>query len=136
MLPLLIPAVAGLLDKLIPDPSAAAEAKLKAIELAQKGDLATLDADMRLALGQQEINKVEAGQDNFRGGWRPAAGWACSLALFYDFLLRPILPWVVSLFNVDVQPMPGIDIETLMILLGGLLGLGGLRTMERVKGKA
>jgi len=136
MLPLLIPAITSLLDKLIPDPQAAADAKIKAIELAQKGDLAALDAEMRLALGQVEVNTVEAGQDTFRGGWRPAAGWACSLGLVYDFLLRPVLPWFVNIFGANVPPMPGIDIDTLMILLGGLLGLGGLRTMERVRGKA
>lgn len=135
MLPLLIPAVTSLLDKLIPDPNAAAEAKLKAIELAQKGELANLDADMRLALGQVEVNKIEADKDAFRGGWRPAAGWACSLGLVYDFLMRPILPWVVNVFGASVPPMPGIDVDTLMVLLAGLLGLGGLRTMERVRGK-
>lgn len=55
---LLIPALAQLFDKVIPDPQAAADAKLKAMELAQRGELAALDADMKLALGQMEINKV------------------------------------------------------------------------------
>lgn len=126
----------GLLDKIIPDPAAAADAKLKALELAQRGELAALDADLRLMLAQAEINKVEAAADNYRGGWRPGAGWVCVFGLGYNYFLRPLLPWVVQLFGVDVPPLPSIDVEELMVLLGGLLGLGSLRSYERVKGKA
>lgn len=131
----LIPAVVSVIDKVLPDPQQAAEAKLRALELGQKGDLAQLDADVRLALGQMEINKAEATTDLFRGGWRPATGWCCVAGLSYQFILQPILPWVVSLFGADVPPLPAIDNETLLILLTGMLGLGGLRTVERVKGK-
>lgn len=132
----LIPAVTSILDKVIPDPAQAAEAKLKALELAQKGELAVLDADLKLALGQLEVNKVEAGTDMFRGGWRPSVGWVCVFGLAYQFLLQPLLPWVVALFGATVPPLPAIDNETLMVLLTGMLGLGGLRTFERVKGRA
>lgn len=133
---LLIPAVAQVLDKIIPDPQAAADAKLKALELAQKGELAALDAELRLALGQIEVNKAEATTDMFRGGWRPAVGWVCVIGLGYQFVLQPVLPWLVALFGAQVPPLPAIDNETLMVLLTGMLGLGGLRTIERVKGKA
>lgn len=132
----LIPAITQVLDKIIPDPQAAADAKLKAIELAQKGDLAALDAELRLALGQLEVNKAEATTDMFRGGWRPAVGWVCVAGLGYQFVLQPVLPWVVALFGAQVPPLPAIDNETLLVLLTGMLGLGGLRTIERVKGKA
>lgn len=133
---LVIPAITQVLDKIIPDPQAAAEAKLKALELAQKGDLAALDAELRLALGQLEVNKAEATTDMFRGGWRPAVGWVCVIGLGYQFILQPVLPWLVALFGAQVPPLPAIDNETLMVLLTGMLGLGGLRTIERVKGKA
>lgn len=133
---LVIPAITQVLDKIIPDPQAAADAKLKALELAQKGDLAALDAELRLALGQLEVNKAEATTDMFRGGWRPAVGWVCVVGLGYQFILQPLLPWVVALFGAQVPPLPAIDNETLMVLLTGMLGLGGLRTVERVKGKA
>ena len=133
---LVIPAITQVLDKIIPDPQAAADAKLKALELAQKGDLAALDAELRLALGQLEVNKAEATTDMFRGGWRPAVGWVCVVGLAYQFVLQPVLPWVVALFGAQVPPLPAIDNESLMVLLTGLLGLGGLRTFERVKGKA
>ena len=136
MWPLVIPAITQVLDKIIPDPQAAADAKLKALELAQKGDLAALDAELRLALGQLEVNKDEAATDMFRGGWRPAVGWVCVVGLAYQFVLQPVLPWLVALFGAQVPPLPAIDNETLMVLLTGMLGLGGLRTFERVKGKA
>lgn len=133
MLPLLIPVVTTLLDKFIPDPKMASDAKLKALEMAQNGELAALDAEMKLALGQLEVNKVEAGTDIFRGGWRPAAGWVCSSGLAYSFLVQPILPWLVTVLGFNVPPLPSIDNDTLMVLLTGMLGLGGLRTYEKLK---
>lgn len=132
----LIPVVGTILDKIIPDPQQASEAKLKALEMAQRGELAVLDADMRLALAQIDVNKAEAQTDIFRGGWRPAVGWVCVFGLAYQFLAQPLLPWVVGLFGAVVPPLPAIDNETLMVLLTGMLGLGGLRSWERVKGKA
>ena len=132
----LIPLIGTVIDKAIPDPQAAADAKLRAMEMAQKGELAALDADMRLALGQLEVNKAEAQTDVFRGGWRPATGWVCVAGLAYQFLVQPLLPWVAALFGATVPPLPAIDNEALMVLLTGMLGLGGLRTYERVRGKA
>lgn len=132
----LIPIVGKVLDNVIPDPTAAAEAKFKVLDLAQKGELAVLDADLKLALGQIEVNKVEAGTDLFRGGWRPAVGWVCVAGLGYQLVVRPLLPWLISLWGVQVDPLPPIDTDTLMVLLTGMLGLGGLRTFEKVKGRA
>ena len=132
----LIPAVVSVIDKVLPDPQQAAEAKMRALELAQKGELAALDADVRMALGQMEVNRAEAQTDLFRGGWRPATGWCCVAGLAYQFILQPVLPWVVALFGTEVPPLPAIDNETLLVLLTGMLGLGGLRTLERVKGRA
>lgn len=136
MWPVALQGVITLLDKVLPDPQQAAEAKLRALEMGQRGDLAQLDADVRLALGQMEINKVEASTDLFRGGWRPATGWCCVAGLAYQFIAQPILPWIVALSGGQVPPLPPIDNETLLVLLTGMLGLGGLRTVERVKGKA
>lgn len=132
----LIPVLGSLLEKVLPDPQAQADAKLKLLELAQQGELAVLDAETKMALGQMEINKAEAGTDMFRGGWRPATGWACVFGLVYQFLLQPLVPWVVTVMGGSVPPLPPIDNETLMVLLTGMLGLGGLRTFERIKGKA
>ena len=133
MLNLLIPIIGTLLDKVLPDPKMAAEAKFKIIELAQKGELAYLDADLKLALGQLEINKVEAGTDLFRGGWRPFVGWVSALGLAMQFIVSPILTWVGMLAGHNIA-FPALDISVLMTLLFGMLGLGTLRTQEKLKG--
>jgi len=130
----LIPILGSLLEKILPDPQAQVDAKIKLLDLAQKGELAVLDAETKLALGQMEINKAEAQTDLFRGGWRPATGWVCVSGLVYQFLVQPILPWVVTIMGGSVPPLPAIDNDTLMVLLTGMLGLGGLRTFEKVKG--
>ena len=131
-----VAAVIGVIDKIIPDPQAATEAKLKAIELSQRGDLAQLDADVRLSLAQLEVNNTEAATDKFRGGRRPATGWLCVAGLGYQFLFQPFFPWFLNVLGASVPPLPNIDNEALFMLLTGMLGLGGLRTVERVKGKA
>lgn len=133
-LALLLGVLPTVLDKVFPDKDKADEAKLRVLELAQKGELAALDADMKLALGQMEINKEEAKTDIFRGGWRPATGWCCVAGLGYQFLLMPLVPWFFQVFGSEVPPLPAIDNDTLMVLLTGMLGLGGLRTFEKVKG--
>lgn len=132
---LLIPAITEILGKVIPDPQAAADAKLKALEMAKNGEFKALEASVELAKGQMRINEAEAATDVFRGGWRPFCGWVCGAGLAYEFLLRPLLPWIVEVFGKHVPLMPQIDVDTLMVLLTGMLGLGGLRTLERVRGK-
>lgn len=127
----LLGAVIPLLERILPDEKTREEAKLKALEMAQNGELAQLEASVKLALGQVEINKVEAGQDNFRGGWRPFCGWICGFGLAYNFLAQPLLAWASSTHGWSVPPT--IDVDQLMVLLGGMLGLGGLRTYERIK---
>ena len=129
----LIPVIGSIIDKIIPDPKVAAEAKLKAIELAQNGELAKLDAELKLSLGQIEVNKVEAGTDLFRGGWRPFVGWVSALGLAMQFIVSPILTWVGMLAGHNIA-FPALDISVLMTLLFGMLGLGTLRTQEKLKG--
>ena len=121
-------------DKIFPNPQQAAEAKLKLFEMQQSGELKVLEAETTLALGQISINKAEAeSTDFFRGGWRPFIGWVCGLGLFYQFLLRPILTFVLMVFETKVQTMPALELDTLMTLLFGILGLGAMRTTEKLK---
>lgn len=133
----LIAAVVPLIDKLIPDPQAAAEAKLKALQMAQDGELAWLDANVKTALGQMEVNKEEARDPSlFKSGWRPAVGWLCVAGFGYMAILRPLLPWVATVAGLQVPPLPTIDTAEIGALLFGMLGLGGMRSFERAKGKA
>ncbi len=132
----LMPSILQLFSKALPDPQAAAEAKLKLLELAQQGDLAQLDADMKLALGQMDINRAEAQSGSlFIGGWRPAVGWVCVFGLAYQFLACPLLAWAGTNTAGWTAP-PDLDMSTLMTLLLPLLGLGGMRTAEKIKGVA
>jgi hypothetical protein len=132
-----VPVIGKLLDKIIPDPVAAADAKQRLFESMQKGELAYLDADVKLALAQIDVNKEEARDPSlFKSGWRPAVGWLCVAGFGYMAILRPILPWVLTVAGVDVPPLPAIDTAEIGALLFGLLGLGGMRTAERLKGKA
>lgn len=132
MMNLLVPIIGTLLDKIIPDPKMAAEAKFKIIELAQNGELAKLDADVKLALSQVEVNKVEAATDMFRGGWRPFIGWICGLGVAIQFIIAPIFTWIAFLLGYTMV-FPVLDSSVLMTLLFGMLGLGTLRTTEKLK---
>ncbi len=87
----------------------------------------TFSGDLSLLMGQIEINKIEAQSKSlFKGGWRPYIGWICGTALLYNTILHPIFDiWFV---------MPTIDSSLLYPVLMGLLGLGGMRTYERVSG--
>lgn len=134
---LLLAPIVGLVDKVIdrviPDPAQAAEIKLKVMQLAQNGELEAMRADVQLAMGQIDINKIEAASDSFfKSGWRPAVGWACVGGLVYQLLFRPIFTWVMDNW-LGWKPMPSLELETLMTLLFGMLGLGGYRMVEKLK---
>jgi len=84
-------------------------------------------------MAQIEVNKVEAAHRSvFVSGWRPFTGWSCAAALFYHFLLQPLLVFVFSLLGYQFQ-LPEFDMSSLMTILLGMLGLGGLRTYEKQK---
>lgn len=132
----LMPSILQVLGRVLPDPQAAAEAKMRLLELAQQGDLAQLDADMKVAIGQLEVNKAEAQSGSlFVGGWRPGVGWVCVAGLAYQFLAYPLLAWAGSNLAGWTAP-PELDIFTLLTLLSGMLGLSKLRTDEKIRGVA
>jgi hypothetical protein len=96
----------------------------------------TLEIENATALAQIAVNQAEAGSPSlFKGGWRPAVGWCCVLALFFEFILRPLLPWGFGLLTkVPPPPLPTLDTGMLFNLMFGMLGLGGLRTVEKIRG--
>jgi len=130
----LLPTIAKVIDKLIPDPTAKAQAQLDLLKLQQAGEFKELDADLALKLEQIKVNAIEAqSPDFFRGGWRPFVGWVCGTGLAVQFLVAPVATWAAALLGHAVA-FPSLDMGTLMTLLGGLLGLGTLRTAEKLKG--
>lgn len=133
MWPTLIPILGSLLDKLFPDPQAAAAAKLQVMQMAQTGELAQLTADTSLALGQVEINKVEAASPSlFVSGWRPFVGWICGFAFAFKFVLGPLVAMLLTAAGHPVV-LPVMDFTEMSTILLGMLGLGALRTVEKVK---
>lgn len=123
-----------LVDKLFPDPAQRDAAKLKLAELQANGELAILAAQTDLAKAQADINKAEAESgDRFSSRWRPFIGWVCGVAFAYHFIVQPLLAFGMASYGHEVD-LPSFDMETLSTVLMGMLGLGGLRTIERVRG--
>jgi hypothetical protein len=88
-----------------------------------------------LAKGQLEINKAEATHRSiFVSGWRPFVGWTCGIALCWHFVLAPFTMFVCAYLSVQIPELPTFDMGSLMTVLMGMLGLGGLRTYEKQKG--
>ena len=136
MWPALIPLLGSLFDKLLPDPTAAAAAKLQLMQMAQTGELAQLDADLKLAQGQIAVNQVEAASPSvFVAGWRPFIGWVCGLAFAYKFVLAPMAAFALAACGHPVV-LPVLDFSEMSTVLLGMLGIGGLRTIEKIKGVA
>jgi hypothetical protein len=99
-------------------------------------EAAQLAAQVSIIQGQLSINAAEATSPSvFTSGWRPAIGWVCGLALFFQYIARPALSWYGIVAGHPFPPLPGID-DNLWQLLLGMLGLGGLRTFEKTKGVA
>lgn len=118
-----------LIDRLIPDPTEAAKAKLALAKMEQDGELAVMTA-------QTDINKVEAGSDSvFVAGWRPFCGWVGGFGLAYAAILEPTIRLVATLLGYT-GTFPAIDTTVTMQVLFGMLGLGAMRSYDKVKGVA
>lgn len=115
-----------ILDRVIPDKAERDRAQAELIKMQVSGELSQL-------AGQLEINKTEAShQSVFVAGWRPFIGWVCGVALAYQFILRPIISWLAPSMGYSIASMPGLD-DNLWELMFGMLGLGGLRSYEKIK---
>ena len=127
-----LPLLGDLLNKVLPDADAKAKAQIELAKLAQDGEFKALDMQLQVNLAQAKINEIEAASSNpMAATWRPAAGWVCVLALGYEFLLRPILPWALTVAQVPgVPPLPSLD-AVLWELVFAMLGIGGMRSYER-----
>jgi hypothetical protein len=118
-----------LINKIFPDPAQADAAKLELLKLQQSGELATMTS-------QTDINKIEASNASiFVSGWRPFVGWVCGSAFALHYLLMPVVNFVIVM-NGSKEVILSFDMQTLLTLLMGLLGLGGMRTYEKVQGVA
>lgn len=122
----------SILERFIPDPAQKAKATLDLAALQQSGELQRLAIEAGLAQGQLDINKIEAGSSNpFVAGWRPFLGWVCGFGLAFQFVIAPLATWGTALAGKPVV-FPALDLSTLMTLLFGMLGLGAMRTTEKI----
>lgn len=114
-----------ILDRVIPDVNARQQAK---DQLAK----AINDQEFQIVLAQLSVNAKEAESENiFKSGWRPFVGWTCGTAFALHFVGLPLLNTILVGLGHQAIAIP-FDMGTLMTVLGGLLGLGGMRTYEKV----
>lgn len=122
-----MPVIGDVIDRLFPDSE---KRELARLEIQAK----LQDSLNQLDLAQMEVNKAEAQNASmFVAGWRPFVGWTCGVAFAYHFILQPLLAFLMASAGHEVK-MPQFDMGELMTVLMGMLGLGGLRTAEKIKG--
>ena len=120
-----VSAIGNAFDKIFTSDEERAEASLLLAKLRQKPHLL-----------QAEINKIEAAHRSiFVAGWRPFIGWVCGFGFLWAFLGHPLFEWVVTLYGIDITP-PELITDSLLELVLAMLGLGGLRTAEKLTGRA
>jgi hypothetical protein len=118
----------SLLEKVIPDKK---QREKLAHELATMAERHAHE----VALAQIEVNRTEAASNSlFKGGWRPFLGWVCGGAFAYHFVLQPVIVFLIVAFGGELPELPKFEMEALMTVLFGMLGLGGLRSFEKYKG--
>lgn len=129
----LLPSLLEIIGKIIPDPKEKAEAQRKLIELQQAGELKMLDVALQTQLAQIGLNSAEAqSQSWFNAGWRPFIGWVCGMALVYHYIIRPLLTWGAALGGHPDIIAPELDLGDILGIMLGMLGLGTLRTAEKI----
>ena len=131
MIPLittLLPSIMDVAGRFLPEDKEKRAAAEREIEAKLTDSLAKID------LAQLDINKTEAAHRSlFVAGWRPFIGWSCGVALAYTYIVQPILTFGLAQSGYLVD-LPAVDISQMMPVLMGMLGLGGLRSWEKVKG--
>jgi hypothetical protein len=121
----------GIIDKIlsfIPNPEEKAKAQ-------REMQAALLDAAIKAESEQRDINKVEAANPSmFVAGWRPAVGWLCVATLAYQWMVAPTISWLFVVAGHDLTPLPVLGHDDAQTLLYALLGIGGLRSIDKITG--
>lgn len=117
-----------LIDRFLPDPEKKREAEMELVRMAADGEL-------KQVIAQLEINAREAVHPSvWVAGWRPFYGWAGGAAFLYATILQPLLSWGARIKGWP-EP-PSLNMDLLWVVITGMLGIGGLRSIEKVKGAA
>lgn len=124
------------IDRLWPDPAERDAAKLELLKLQQSGELAQLTADTNLMIEQIKVNQAEAANPSlFVSGWRPAIGWVCGAACGWNWIGLPVAKVIAVILGHPID-LAQADLTEMLPVLMGMLGLGGLRTIEKLQGRA
>ena len=116
----------SILERFVPDPEKKREAEMELVRMAAEGEL-------KQVIAQLEINAREAAHPSiFVAGWRPAFGWCGAAGFIYATILQPLLAWGASIKGWPAPPTLNMDL--MWVVITGMLGIGGLRSIEKVKG--
>lgn len=119
-----------LIDKFVPDTDAKNRAK-------EAWQLRVLEIAAQEATQQSTTNTVEAANPSlFTSGWRPFVGWVCGFSFLWICFGQPLFSWIYVLVTKQPAPVVELPTEMLMTTLLGMLGLGTLRTLEKIKSVA
>lgn len=136
LLDLLVGPVLDIVNKIIPTPMTAeqkVQAQVQLLQLQQAGDFKEIDAQLAQTAQQTDTNKIEAASPSvFIAGWRPFIGWVCGAGLAYQYLADPLINWIAAIEHWPAPPP--LDMSTLITMLGGMLGFGVMRTVEKING--
>ena len=127
LLSAVLPSVMEVAGRFLPEDKEKRAAAEREIEAQLTMHLAKID------LAQLDVNKAEAAHRSvFVSGWRPMVGWSCGAAMALNFIVFPLASFVLAQTGHLVK-LPTLDMSEMMPVLMGLLGLGGLRTVEKIK---
>ncbi len=111
--------------------------KTEAAKIAAQLQTEILKGDLQNLQQQVSVNAIEAASPSlFVAGWRPFVGWICGTALAYNFVVQPFIAFTVGVFAWKLPPLPVLDSGSLTTVLLGMLGIAGMRTVEKIKGVA
>ena len=124
-----IKAVGNIVDELYTseEEKAAAKLAIKKVE----ADLKKRQMDINLADAQSKAGGISGAIQRI---WRPLIGFGCALAIMFEYVLKPFLMFFLATFHIETLPLPEMDMGTLMPLVMALLGMGAIRSYEKVKG--
>ena len=127
--------IGKVIDRAWPDPTEAAKIKAQVFQAQQEFATKELEANLQVAMGQLQVNQAEAASGNkYAAGWRPTVGYIGCIALAWQYFLYPLLNYGMSIWKPGFAPPALGDLSALITLLIGMLGLGGMRTFEKMKG--
>lgn len=125
--------LSGIVKRILPEKIS----ELDAAKMNQEITLALIRGEFEPMIAQARINEKEAASDNlFVSGWRPFVGWVCGSALAWQFVGLPLAQFFIRVTGHDLGPLPTFDYATLSPILLGMLGLGAMRSYEKVKAES